>query len=149
MKKSATLRGKSFSRPTGGFVLTEEARSLSLLDIFEKIGENVVHSGCPFNRESCPLEECMFDKEFRQLSDELYQQFKNITLQDLLRGKKNAGKEQAADVTKVIDLGSHTLFIAKVTEGELSNPSLEPMTYKYYHEKLKGKEPKTSPLYRR
>lgn len=54
-----------------------------------------------------------------------------------------------ADVTKAINLGSHTLFTARVTEGELFNPTLEPMTYKYYHEKLKGKEPETSPLYRK
>ena len=54
-----------------------------------------------------------------------------------------------ADVINSVDVGTHTLFIAKVTESELLNPSLEPMTYKYYHEVLKGKEPESAPLHRK
>ena len=46
-------------------------------------------------------------------------------------------------VTGSVDLGSHTLFTAEVTDGEVlsKNPS---MTYAYYHNVIRGKSPKSS-----
>lgn len=82
---------KSFAGPTGGFVLTDAGKSLSLLDIFEKIGEKVTHSDCPFNREDCPFDKCILSDKIHDLSDALYNEFKNTTLQDLLKEDKNAG----------------------------------------------------------
>jgi len=51
-------------------------------------------------------------------------------------------------VENTMDVGSHTLFVGKVTEGDLLQEDA-PMTYSYYHMELKGKEPETAPTYRK
>lgn len=43
----------------------------------------------------------------------------------------------ACEVTQTIDMGTHTLFIATVTEAEITSDSEEPMTYAYYHANVK------------
>lgn len=52
-------------------------------------------------------------------------------------------------ICKVIDqmeTSTHTVFLAKITNaGGYTNDN--PMTYKYYHEKLKGTSPKNAPTY--
>lgn len=49
-------------------------------------------------------------------------------------------------VTDIMETETHTVFLAEVVEA--SNYSTEPpMTYKYYHEKLKGSSPKNAPTY--
>lgn len=50
------------------------------------------------------------------------------------------------DIVNVIDCGSHDLFIGKVIETKKLSEE-RPMTYKYYHEVLKGKSPKKAPTY--
>jgi flavin reductase (DIM6/NTAB) family NADH-FMN oxidoreductase RutF/rubredoxin len=51
-----------------------------------------------------------------------------------------------AQVIKTIDVGTHTIFIGKITEAELLTE--EPvMTYEYYHEVKGGYSPKTAPTY--
>jgi len=50
------------------------------------------------------------------------------------------------DVEKVIDCGSHSIFLSKVVNAKKEN-HLEPMTYQYYHEVRKGKAPKKAPTY--
>ena len=51
-----------------------------------------------------------------------------------------------AEVINIVDCNTHDLFIAKVLDtNKLSN--LEPMTYKYYHENLKGTSPKNAPTF--
>jgi ferric-chelate reductase [NAD(P)H] len=52
------------------------------------------------------------------------------------------------EVENKTDVGSHTLFVAKVTEGDLLQEDA-PMTYSYYHTELKGKEPEAAPTYRK
>ena len=51
-----------------------------------------------------------------------------------------------ADVLEVVDCGSHDIFILK-TKKAVNVSSLEPMTYKYYQENLKGKAPEKAPTY--
>jgi flavin reductase (DIM6/NTAB) family NADH-FMN oxidoreductase RutF len=51
------------------------------------------------------------------------------------------------EVEQSIDAGSHYLFIGKVIDGDLINPSAEPLTYAYYREVKKGKAPKNAPTY--
>lgn len=52
----------------------------------------------------------------------------------------------ACDVEKVIDSGTHTLFLAQVhTAKHLSDE--KPMTYDYYHRVLKGKTPPKASSY--
>ena len=47
----------------------------------------------------------------------------------------------SADVTKEIDLGSHTMFIAEATDGEILSEE-NSMTYAYYHRHIKPKPEK-------
>lgn len=44
------------------------------------------------------------------------------------------------------DCGTHTIFLGKVTGGEVLSPA-EPMTYAYYHEVKRGTSPETAPTY--
>ncbi len=50
------------------------------------------------------------------------------------------------EVEKIIDEGTHDVFIAKVFNAKKVN-QLVPMTYSYYHEVIKGKAPKKAPTY--
>jgi len=50
------------------------------------------------------------------------------------------------EVINFIDCGSHYLTIAKVTSSKKES-NLIPMTYRYYHEQIKGKAPKKAPTY--
>lgn len=49
-------------------------------------------------------------------------------------------------VDKEVDMGTHTLFIGEVVDGEIIGDG-EPMTYAYYHAVKKGKSPKAAPTY--
>lgn len=52
-------------------------------------------------------------------------------------------------VCRVIDkmeTSSHTVFLGEVIEGEVGE-KIEPMTYAYYHNVIKGKSPKNAPTY--
>lgn len=51
-----------------------------------------------------------------------------------------------AEVTRKIDLGSHTMFIGKVIDAEVLAEG-EPMTYSYYHEVKGGTAPKAAPTH--
>ena len=50
------------------------------------------------------------------------------------------------EVVNIVDCNSHDIIIAKVIEAKKIN-ELIPMTYKYYHENLKGVSPKKAPTY--
>lgn len=50
------------------------------------------------------------------------------------------------EVKEIIDVFSHDVFIAKVVDSKKINNE-EAMTYKYYHEVIKGKTPKKAPSY--
>jgi len=51
-----------------------------------------------------------------------------------------------AEVNKDIDMGSHTIFIGEVVDGDIISGG-DPMTYAYYHLVKKGKSPKAAPTY--
>ncbi|OQX53802.1 MAG: High molecular weight rubredoxin [Candidatus Cloacimonas sp. 4484_209] len=51
-----------------------------------------------------------------------------------------------AEVIKIIDAETHTIFLGKIIEAEILNTA-NPMTYDYYHKVKKGKAPKTAPTY--
>ena len=53
----------------------------------------------------------------------------------------------SCDITDTVDLGSHTLFVANVVEGEVLEDA-EPMTYSYYRHVKNGTVPKNAPTYR-
>ena len=50
------------------------------------------------------------------------------------------------EVIRVIDAETHDIFLIRVKQTEKVSEE-SPMTYKYYHEKLKGKSPKKAPTY--
>lgn len=45
-----------------------------------------------------------------------------------------------------VELDTHTLFIAEITGGDVFNDDI-PMTYKYYHDVIKGRAPQNAPTY--
>lgn len=49
-------------------------------------------------------------------------------------------------VDKEVDMGTHSIFIGEVVDGEIISDG-EPMTYAYYHAVKKGKSPKAAPTY--
>jgi len=49
-----------------------------------------------------------------------------------------------AEVVSQSDVGTHTLFVCRITEGGILAEG-EPMTYDYYHNVVKGKSPKNAP----
>ena len=60
--------------------------------------------------------------------------------------KDNTTGYLIVELINIIDCNTHDIFIAKVLDTKkISNK--EPMTYKYYHENLKGKSPKNAPTF--
>ena len=51
-----------------------------------------------------------------------------------------------ATVMDRIDLGTHTIFIGDVQNSRMIQPG-RPLTYRYYHEELKGKPSRNAPTY--
>jgi ferric-chelate reductase [NAD(P)H] len=51
-----------------------------------------------------------------------------------------------AEVFDQIDLGTHAIFIGNVVNSEVLKIG-QPLTYRYYHEVLKGKSPPNAPTY--
>ena len=51
-----------------------------------------------------------------------------------------------AEVFEQIDLGSHTVFIGNVVNTEVLKAG-RPLTYRYYHEELRGKSPVNAPTH--
>ena len=51
------------------------------------------------------------------------------------------------ELVDVIDAETHDIFLARVIETKMGKENLVPMTYRYYHEVIKGTAPKTAPTY--
>ena len=51
-----------------------------------------------------------------------------------------------AKVSKEMDVGTHTIFIGEVIDGDILNEKPS-MTYEYYHQVKRGTTPKTAPSY--
>lgn len=50
------------------------------------------------------------------------------------------------DVVTTAETSTHLVFLAKVRDA-FGNSDLQPMTYQYYHDVIKGKAPKNAPTY--
>lgn len=50
-------------------------------------------------------------------------------------------------VNQAVDVGTHILFTAEITDSELLDASGEPLTYAWYREERKGRAPKNAPTY--
>ena len=55
--------------------------------------------------------------------------------------KQDALSYVEAQVEQTIDVGTHTLFIGQVVDGQIFKPQGTPLTYAYYHTVIKGKTP--------
>ena len=53
----------------------------------------------------------------------------------------------SGDIVNTMDVGSHTIFIIAVEEGEVTGPNNEPMTYAYYRTVKNGTSPKNAPTH--
>lgn len=62
--------------------------------------------------------------------------------------KENACGYIAADVIGMQETPTHMVILAKIT-NLMKGAQYEPMTYKYYHEVIKGKAPKNAPTYQK
>ena len=60
---------------------------------------------------------------------------------------KNSIGYLIADVVDFIETSTHTVFLAKIKDGEMLEKNKTPMTYAYYHQVKKGISPKTAPTY--
>lgn len=60
--------------------------------------------------------------------------------------KENATGYIAADVIAMHEAETHVVILARVT-NTMKGVDLAPMTYRYYHEVIKGKAPKNAPTY--
>ncbi len=54
--------------------------------------------------------------------------------------------KMVCEVIDMMETGTHTVFLGKVIEAD-GYTNDNPMTYRYYHEKLKGTSPKNAPTY--
>jgi len=50
-------------------------------------------------------------------------------------------------VVKIVDVGSHLLFIGEVLDGDFIDKEKTPLTYDYYHKVRHGRSPKNAPTY--
>ncbi len=51
------------------------------------------------------------------------------------------------EVINKMETASHTVFLGKVLDAQVYDPSSQAMTYAYYHNVIKGKSPKNAPTY--
>ena len=56
--------------------------------------------------------------------------------------KDGANAWLSGKVIDTIDLGTHTLFVADVTDGEILDPGTDSATYSFYHKNIKPAPPK-------
>jgi len=82
LSKSGLVR--SFRGPTGGFVLSRPAEEISLLDIYEIVESRIVLNDCPLDKAGCTFDNCIFGDALTNISNNVYQTFKNIKLSDFI-----------------------------------------------------------------
>lgn len=73
---------KSFRGPTGGFMLNKPAEEISFLDIYEIVESKIILNDCPLDKAGCTFENCIFGDTLKNISQSIYQTFKNIKLSD-------------------------------------------------------------------
>lgn len=50
-------------------------------------------------------------------------------------------------VVDTLEVGTHTIFVGEVLDASIIKPEEREMTYRYYHETLRGTAPKNAPTY--
>ena len=80
-------------------------------------------------------------KENNKFENFEYEEINNIKVL-----KENTTGYLICEVVDIIDCETHDIFLGRVIETKKENDNI-PMTYKYYHEVVKGKAPKNAPTY--
>ena len=75
-----------------------------------------------------------------------FEKIETITV-DGLPVVKNSVGYLICDLVDKLDTETHTIFLGKITGGEMLSDSKTPMTYDYYHKVKKGNSPKKAPTY--
>jgi ferric-chelate reductase [NAD(P)H] len=83
-------------------------------------------------------------RDFDKFSPEIYKYKLGDNGSPIILDNTNAYIE--VNVKNKIDVGTHQLFIGEVSESDILNDEIS-MTYKFYHEVLKGKTPKKAATY--
>ena len=83
LSKSGLIR--SFRGPTGGFVLNKPAEEISFLDIYEIVESKIILNDCPLDKAGCAFENCIFGDALKNISQSIYETFKNIKLSDFTK----------------------------------------------------------------
>lgn len=78
---------------------------------------------------------------------EKYENFKYEETEGLPILKENVCGNMICEVLNIVDTETHDIIIARVLNAFDLNEELTPMTYKFYHEVIKGTAPKTAPTY--
>ncbi len=71
--------------PAGGFELKKNPEDITFLDILQVIEGKIELGGCPFNKDYCAFDKCIFSNELNRLTKEIYDTFKNMRLSDFVR----------------------------------------------------------------
>ncbi len=77
---------------------------------------------------------------------EKFKDIEKINVQNIDIIKNSIGYLICELTGDTIETDTHSLFLAKILDGEMLNEK-EPMTYSYYHRVKKGTSPKTAPTY--
>jgi len=75
---------KSVRGPAGGFQLNKPAEQITFWDIFQVIDGYKELGGCPFGKEHCAFQTCIFSKELNRISQDIYETFKDMKLSDFV-----------------------------------------------------------------
>lgn len=87
LKKSGIIH--SIRGPRGGYVLNKKAEEITLLEIFNSMGENLTTVDCISDAHSCPrIESCETRPAWARLRQVQEEFLKGVTIDDLLTGKK-------------------------------------------------------------
>jgi len=73
--------------PGGGFMLSRDASSISLYDIYRAIEGDPSISSCLLASSSCPFRGCIFGSLLKEMSEKFIDHLKGNTLEDLSRGE--------------------------------------------------------------
>lgn len=75
---------KSTRGPTGGFVLKKLPSEITILNIYEAIEGVIETEGCPLDQPICPFDKCLLGNIIRETSENIRDNFKNVTLQEYM-----------------------------------------------------------------
>lgn len=131
--------------------VTSEPKMLSVCINKENLTHNFIQESNVFTvsilSKNTPLK---FIGNFGFKSGREFDKFKDINYKIGITGAPivmdNAIGYLEIELINSVDVGTHTIFIGKVVDGEILNND-EPMTYAFYHEIKGSRSPKTAPIY--